>query len=516
MGNKPDPIMPQIKNIVFLMLENRSLDNLLGWLYDGTQPNHVFPLGSSSEYDGLNGGSYSNPQPNSFDPSNLISVTKLADSVWNEQEAVPYYDPYEALRAYPFDPRAPLNSWKGVMNQFFGNQKAIPGLPTPDQGVPQMQGFLQDYYDSLMIGWKGEDILWTYTPQQLQVINSLARNFAVSDRWFSSIPTETDPNRAYSLCGTSLGQESNGSVLGTGPKYATDTLFNRLGTQGKSWKVYYSDPYTSDQCYTGYTFPNMRAASNGQIIDISQFYTDASNGTLPEFSYIEPSWTTYSLNKLGWISGTDYHPPEYVGPAENFLHNIFTSLRNGPQWKDTLFIVTFDEHGGTYDHVGPPWTATNPDGIKGVETGFDFNLFGARVPTLLISPYIASGTVFRSGKQYPDGRELPFDHTSFISTVLLWAGMERDKMGMGNRAAIAPSFEEVLSDQRVNDTADAGPLHAEIREVTERQAANGELRALMSKIPVLPRKRILAQSKTREDVAAAVALYWKEPAKFES
>lgn len=501
----PNSFMPQIKNIVFLMLENRSLDNLLGWLYEHDRPENVHPRGSSGDYDGLQKGKYFNPRPNN--PDQFVPVVKISDVLWkeirNNQWGIPYYDPWEALKAYPNDPRQLFNNWQGVMNQFYGDATIIPGLPVTKNGHPGMQGFLQDYYDSRMITWQGDDILWTYGPEQLTTINSLARNFAVSDRWFCSLPSETNPNRAYSLCGTSLGQEDNGPwYLLSNPhvpqQYDTDTIFNRLTTLGKSWKLYYSDVWANDVSYTEYTFPRI---PHGYSTKIDSFYQDARDGKLPEFSYIEPTWTGIGTD------GTDYHPPSFVGAGEEFLLNVFTALRNSPQWKDMLFIVTFDEHGGTYDHVPPPGTAINPDGQVS-ENGFKFDQFGARVPTLLISPYIAKETVFRS----ENGPDEPYDHTSFIKTILMWAGMKQEDIQLFKRVDNAPTFEGVLSDQRVNDTrlsatactptGEAVPLHL--------AAANAELQPLLGDLPGAARKFILAKCKTKEEIVAAVADYRKD------
>src|SRR5262249_10238759 len=78
----------------------------------------------------------------------------------------------------------------------------------------------------------------------------------------------------------------------------------------------------------------------------------------------------------------------------------------------------FDEHGGTYDHVPPPWGAQNPDGLNGDETGFKFDLFGARVPTILVSPFVPPSTVFRAREEDIKNHKYPFDHTSFIKTLL--------------------------------------------------------------------------------------------------
>ena len=113
-------------------------------------------------------------------------------------------------------------------------------------------------------------------------------------------------------------------------------------------------------------------------------------------------------------------------------------------WSKTLLIVTFDEHGGTYDHVPPPWTAIPPDNVSenSGELGFKFNRFGVRVPTILISPFVRRGTVFRA-----EG-EIPYDHTSIIKTVLRWQGITPDEsLGLGRRMPKAPTFENVLSSE---------------------------------------------------------------------
>ncbi len=374
-----------------------------------------------------------------------------------------------------------------------------------------MQGFFQDYYSGEKYTWEGKDILWTYTPEQLTTINSLARNFGVSDRWFSSLPSDTNPNRAFSICGTSLGRESN-QKWDSHETFDTPTLFNRLAEAGRSWGMYYHDKWVGDDCYTAYTFPHLKNAG-GQIADISVFYKLAMDGKLPDFTFIEPSWT-------GLLSeANDYHPKVlgdngFIGKGEDFLNQVFTSLQSSSDWQDMLFIVTFDEHGGTYDHVPPPCTAMNPDGRNGIENGFQFCQFGARVPTLLISPYIPKGTVFRS-KDY----NAPFDHTSFIRTVLNWAGMKTEDMNLGKRAQNAPTFEDALSDHRVNDTASAGPLHDNpgVEGPPFHPAGtNKELKAMLINIPGAATKGILARSKTKEEAQAAVALYWQDPEKFEA
>src|SRR5215470_4378525 len=134
------------------------------------------------------------------------------------------------------------------------------GLPAKSNGEPGMKGFLQDYQSWEDGSWKGHDILWTYTPTQANIINSLALQYGVSDRWFCSAPTETTPNRAYSLCGTSLGHESDATTT-----YNHTTIFNAIGAK-KSWGIYGLDlNYNgTGKTYTEGAFPFISKAQNGK------------------------------------------------------------------------------------------------------------------------------------------------------------------------------------------------------------------------------------------------------------
>jgi phospholipase C len=500
------PILPQIKKIVFLMLENRSLDNLLGWLYPGDErPAHVFPPDSQPAFDGLKPNTFSNPDAS----GKLVFVQPIADEIWKSYQCIPYADPFESM-LHPFrdDPRAPWNPWHGVMNQFFGGKTIINEMPTSESGAPSMQGFRNDYTWDLQTEWHGQDILWTYTPEQLPVINKLAKQFAVSDRWFASVPSNTNPNRAYSLCGTSLGHSSNQNVHAV-EQFNTPTIFNYLTPAGKSWGIYYQEIWQDRQCYTAYTFPQIALAKQGnEVAPLDQFFAHAKAGTLPDFSYLEPKWTGVFPFEQGW----DYHPPSApTNGGEQFLHRVYDAVRSSPQWHETLLIITFDEHGGTYDHVPPPWGAINPDGLHG-ERFFDFDLFGARVPTILVSPYVPASTVFRA----PTGSRFPFDHTSFIKTLLLWAGVDLANVKLGDRMPEAPTFEGLFVNEPVNDgvpdftspplsnrTAGAVPSHA--------AGSRKDLTELLAGIPITATRVLLAQHTTSAELQEAVAAYRKNP-----
>jgi phospholipase C len=514
-----DSIMPQVKNIVFLMLENRSLDNLLGWLYAPTSvwrcppaPLHIYPPESSTSYNGLTLGQYANPDSSGA----AVPVVPISDQIWSSGYAVPYRDPYEALRAgNNEDPRDPGDNWNGVMNQFFGNQNIITRLPSASDGEPAMQGFVQDYTSVSDGSWQGHDIVWTYTPLQANVINSIALAYGVSDRWFCSVPSETNPNRVYSICGTSQGRESN-LHWNSEERFSLPTIFNAIALH-RSWGIYFSDKWVGDESYTEYTFKNIEDAPNGQIGDISTFFAQATAGTLPDFSYLEPTWTSL------WKDGSDYHPNSHIAPGEAFLKSVYDAVRNGPQWSSTLLVISFDEHGGTYDHVPPPWGAQNPDDLSG-ENGFKFDLFGARVPTILVSPFVYPSTVFRAPEEDLKNNKYPFDHTSFIKTLLKWAGVyDSQANDFGKRMPLAQTFETMLADHVVNDGTvnfnESQTINPSVLLSTRQVHPAGtreELRNLLMGIPIVPAATILETSTTQDDVRAWVERYKEDPATYEA
>ena len=423
--------MPQIKKIVMLMLENRSLDNLLGWLYhnEALQPDRVFPEGSSLRFDGIS-------------PSdvNYIDTERYAPSHGTQERTQPMRQPRYN----------PDELWKPVGNQMYWNAYGKDSVPRWSAATPPMTGFARDYsrwYDT------PDEVMGAYSEAQLPVLYGLARSFAISDRWFSSVPTETNPNRAFSVCGSSAGAVDNKDIS----VYDLPTIFNAL-TQAdpkRSWGIYYQyngmfdmDPTRKGRCYTEDIFPYIRravVAGEGIVHRYDTFLQTLSTPDLPDFSYIEPFWGGgYGLPDDDFIGlqGNDYHSPAWVGPAEYDLNELYNALRTSRYWDDMLFIISFDEHGGTYDHVPPPVTV-KPDSIPSKQK-FEFNRMGVRVPTILVSPYVQPGTVFRA----PTGSKFDFDHTSLIATILKWAGLHPKNANMGLRVASAPTFDLVLSDTR--------------------------------------------------------------------
>ena len=443
-----DVAAPPIDHVVMLMLENRGFDSVLGLLYGpGEAPSHLVPAGGPG-FQGLLTGDH--PVQHAVRDGRTISAS-----------------PAYGVRGANSPGKDPGEPYAHV------NQQLFRSTAPPYAGQrPTMDGFLQDYCDVLGSSASDEQckqLMHMFSPADLPALSALARTYATSDAWFCSVPTQTNANRAFSICGTSLGEVDNGYYpAGTRgwvfecDKFDTPTIWNVLADHQVSWAVYYNQPYPPIRPFTApYTwlaFPRVQTIPDAwaHFKKIDQFMTDARNGALPAFSYLEPAWG--GETKLGYVDGNDYHPPVDVTHSEEMLREIYRALReNQAAWERTLLVVVFDEHGGTYDHVPPPWGATPPWGAdpnpklpKPRQYGFNFDRFGVRVPCLLVSPWIEAGTVVRSPTA------VPFDHTSILASVLDWKRIDRSTV-LGARVAGAPTFWHALTRQRPRTDDQAFP-----------------------------------------------------------
>lgn len=452
-----NPVMPHIEHVVFLMLENRSFDNLLGWLYQGEdRPKHIIaaPHKKDEPFHGLKPDTYFNHHPK----DHARHYVKQGASHYNSPRTDPH-EPHQHVNIQLFD--LPENStgqpehgkpatMGGFLKDYYYSHTG-PLAPACDE--PDPVGFLAKHLSKPMTYEPSLEIMEAFTPQQLPVINGLAKAYAVSDQWFSSVPTQTMANRAFSVCGTSLAPlndeltelvDNHGLVFGLVPgRYHARTIWQTLSDNGykkpSDWMIYYHSVEVTKFCLTQNAFkiPD----HHEHVAPIEHFFKAAKHGRLPSFSYLEPAW--YDVLPP-YTNGNSYHPPSNVLPGEVFLKKLYDALTHNPdQWRKTLLIITFDEHGGTYDHVPPPWGAVPPWGFgkppHALEENFGFDRFGVRVPTLLISPWIDEATVFRSTT------DMPYDHTSLIATILKWKGIPKESWNMGERVNHAPTFEGVLT-----------------------------------------------------------------------
>lgn len=368
----PKNQLSAINHIVVLMLENRSFDHMLGFLY--TDQGNVSSSGHA--YEGLIGNE------KNLLHGKAVRVFKITPATHNAY-FMPGADPGEGYLA--------------TNSQLFGS------IHAPADALATNCGFASDFaYTlgwetrecwSILKGTKAEDIMGMYSPEMLPILSGLARGYAVCDHWFGSVPTETMPNRAFACAATSQGHMDDHTKT-----YTCPSIFGLLSKHKQRWAIY---GYNAEPL-TRHNFPDTVDAPDSHFGEFKDFQAAAAAGKLGAYTFLEPSWSS---------SGNSQHPNFDVALGEQLIHDVYYTLRNSPAWPQTLLVITYDEHGGCYDHVPPPRGATPPDDSAG-EFGFDFKRFGPRVPAVLVSPLIAAGSVFR----VPAGAT-PLDHTAILKTV---------------------------------------------------------------------------------------------------
>jgi phospholipase C len=381
-----------IEHVVVLMLENRSFDCMLGRLYPATP-----------DFRGL-----------TLNESNFYGMTY---GVWNDPDLTP------AIACVP-DPD-PGELFTDMNVQLFGQEMR------PQDGLPTMTGFAQNYgTQPASAGWRDPGAVMHYfTPDQVPVISTLAKAFGVCDRWHASAPCQTWPNRFFAHTATSLGYVDNNTFR---IPFEAPSVFRRLEDRGNSWRVYFHDMPQSILLKDVWVY----AMSHYRVF--SQFLADAHGGTLPNYSFIEPRYFTDLFSNL---IPNDQHPPHNVLYGEQLIAQVYNAVRSSPCWKRSLLIITYDEHGGCFDHIEPP-AAVEPDGIVNNKYNFRFDAYGVRVPAVVISPYIPPGSRIQAPPGNDGSAGTPFDHTSIIKTV-------REIFSLGAaltaRDNAAPSLTSALS-----------------------------------------------------------------------
>jgi len=378
------------KHIIVLMMENRSFDHILGWL-----------KAKNADIDGLT-GQESNPDNTKQPNGTIVKVNQHG------------YD------VSPFDPEHDFTS---TSEQIYG----VTGIPPNSKGVPTMQGFVQN---ALRAGHKNPDNpMSMFTSTSAPILNTLGMDFAIFDKWFCSLPGPTDPNRGFFMSGTSNGMTDNFN----GTLWSQQSYFDWLGKHKIAWRAYYQeDPWAIMY------FQDMNTADNKKnVYEMTDFFTHVKNGDLAQFTVLQPQMTTHNTLP-NW-----QHPDAPVSEGEKLYKSIYEALRASTLWNDVLFMVTYDEHGGFFDHVAPPQTGVPPpDGVV-AKNGFKFDRLGIRIPTIAVSPLIPAGTVIHT----PPKEQSPFpssqyDATSIMSTVNKIFGITEH---MGARAAWSGTFEHIFS-----------------------------------------------------------------------
>jgi len=371
-----------IAHVIVLVLENRSFDGMLGRLYPGRD-----------DFDGLTGN-----ESNKWNGQDVAAWASLA------------MDPQVACIPTP----DPNELFVDMAEQIFGAGNQSPAAAT-------MGGFVHNYMKTATDDPRA--VMHGFTPGQVPVLSALAKGFGVSDRWHASAPNQTWPNRFFLHTGTAAGYVNNSP-----PRFPYDmpTIFNRLTAKQRSWRIYYHDiPQTATLAHIWSELPDHL------YLFEERFMADAMNGRLPNYSFIEPRYFSDPLLRR---LPNDQHPPHNVLFAERLIARVYDALRNGPGWEQTLFIITYDEHGGIYDHVPPP-AAVSPDDLQADH--FAFDRYGVRVPAIIVSPWVPAGSVIRP----PAGSPHPFDHTSILATLRNLFDLD----ALTKRDAAAPDLLHALS-----------------------------------------------------------------------
>ena len=386
-----------IKNVVVLVQENLSFDNFAGGLtYNST-------------IDGLANREYCNPT-NITDPNSPVVCAKPI-----------------AKNVAPDDPD---HSIAGGNMQIYGYDH-----PSSDD-APDMRGFVTEQIRSYPDANKkrAAEVINYYTPEHIPVFNAMAENFVLFDRWFASVPGPTNPNRAYLTSGTSHGHGENDNDFLTS-SLPQKSVFEQLSDAGISW-INYSNTtdFLPDAQFYEWTAKSGKADTNVKPLD--QFYKDAASGSLPQFTWINPECCSYM----------SFHPPSPINMGEGFIKSVYEAVRNSPQWNETLFVLTFDEHGGFADHVSPPENVPAGDDLTYTETAgddkpfsFAFDRLGVRVPTVLMSPWVGKGLV----QNRPTDESGDFTHTSILKFVSeLW-----NLDILTPRVDWSPSFKHLITNE---------------------------------------------------------------------
>ncbi|KAH6574680.1 hypothetical protein BASA60_005382 [Batrachochytrium salamandrivorans] len=203
--------------------------------------------------------------------------------------------------------------------------------------VPDMSGFAQQAFVESQENMDSvKQVMQAFGPDTLPVTYALAKEFAVVDNWFASMPGPTYPNRHFAHCATGYGYTGNtDSLIGVGCK----TVFGNLDAAGVSWGVYSDAPLATTLLYRDMrSIPHLK-----KTYKFGAFIKDAAAGKLPQYTFLDPN------NNFN-----DDHPPNNLHNGQKFIKDTYEALRSSPQWENTLFLITYDENGGFYDHVTPP------------------------------------------------------------------------------------------------------------------------------------------------------------------
>ena len=371
-----------IEHVFVLMLENRSFDHLLG-------------------FSGIEG--------TDTESGNSTTVAGLDGSESNAAAGRAYTVKSPAPWAMDFDPG---HGFADVLEQLAGTGSAYaPGGKYPDC---TNTGFAANALANIGAGGgQGPGVvLAAYAPEQLPIINMLAREFVICDHWFSSLPGPTWPNRLFVHAATSGGLDDSPTGLQSleallvGYRFANGTVYDRLDKQHIPWSIVEGDALPQSLSLGGM----VGRALDGRFISMPTFLARIADPSFADaYTFIEPNYGHVLADGRNFKCGNSMHPLDDVTRGELLIKTVYEAIRQSPHWLESVLVVVYDEHGGFYDHMPPP-TATAPgdQAIAGLNRhGFTFEQLGVRIPAVIISPYVERGTIDHT----------VFDHSSVPATL---------------------------------------------------------------------------------------------------
>ncbi|KAJ6554015.1 phosphatidylglycerol specific phospholipase C [Mycena vulgaris] len=387
----------KIKHVVWVLLENRSFDNILG---------------------GVKRRGLDNPANN----GTFAIPLKDFDSIRNDPDHGITGNNFEFYGQFAPDNTAIQNGSIVPTNQGFVNKQLISYAITPDLAAAQVMGY--------------------YSENEVPTLVDIIDEFTTFNYWFSCIPGPTNPNRACALSGTSDGHGRNDNDF-TIANINVNSIFEAASSKNISWLNYdgTNGAFPPDALFYSWTAAN--AKSN--IVPIENFFQDAYLGVLPQLSYLNPSCCDGNTNSM--------HPDGNVSYGQVFVKQIYDAVRQGPHWSDTLLVVTYDESGGFHDHVPSPLAVSTDNKTytevahDGESYTFHFDRLGGRMPTWLISPYTPKGHIENMGTNPATGAVEAYSATSVLKTLgLLW-----DIGDFTPRVSNSPSFDHLIGPKMRND-----------------------------------------------------------------
>ena len=321
------------------------------------------------------------------------------------------------------------------------------GTPCTDMtmtnGTNDMSGFVAS---ARRLGKDGENEMSMWPADKIPIMATLAQEFALFDRFFCSHPGSTYPNRQFVLSATAHGMTDTGNQVPAGG-FPQKTVLRSFEEAGLSWRMHYEDSLA----WAVFLGDVQRPESKPRIQHMDAFYADAANGTLADFTFLEPRINPNPAARNGTTFGlaNHQHPVASVREGERWMKNVYEALRNGPQWEQTLLLITYDEHGGFYDHVPPPQTGVpSPDGICTKE-GFNYERLGVRIPTIAVSPWIQRNTLVHEAPnaQKPDPNTSQYELSSVPATLRKIFPQLAAQGALNRRDAWAATFEHLWAER---------------------------------------------------------------------